>query len=222
MISAAAPVRADLALAPAALTTIARLRDLYTRSRWARALLDAAAERTQRAWRETALATARAELHKKLCQRPPKKAVIEMFKELHDLGVVRHIVGRSGHQTRIEWVYRSPSVAAVAAGRASEFEKWGQSERSRRRRKERLAKRNKTESAGNAATGPTTADARPTKKMASNGRNHRNANKPRVVLDLGTGVAVTWDRPRNPSPAEAERFAKVLAATVQSLAGVEA
>jgi hypothetical protein len=220
MISAAASLRASLPLAPAVPTPVERLRDLYARNRLARTLLDAAADRTQRAWRETALATARTELHQKLGERPSKRAVIEVFKELHSLGVVRHIVGRSGHQTRIEWVYRSPSVAAVAAGRAAEFEKWGQSERARRRRKDRLAKRSKVQPSGDAT--PPAADAKPAKKSASQRDNRRNAKAPQVVLDLGCGVAVTWNRPRNPTAAEAEQFAKAVAATVQSLAGVGA
>ncbi len=220
MISAAASLRASLPLSPAVPTPVERLRDLYARNRLARTLLDAAADRTQRAWRETALATARTEIHEKLGERPSKRAVIEVFKELHSLGVVRHIVGRSGHQTRIEWVYRSPSVAAVAAGRAADFEKWGQSERARRRRKERLAKLSKAQPSGD-ATAPV-ADAKPPKKSASQRGIHRKAKAPQVVLDLGGGVAVTWNRPRNPTPAEAEQFAKAVAATVQSLAGVGA
>jgi hypothetical protein len=222
MISAAASLRASLPLAPAVPTPVERLRALYAYNRWARALLDAAAERTQRAWRETALATARTELHDKLGERPPKRAVIEVFKELHTLGVVRHVVGRSGHQTRIEWVYRSPSVAAVAAGRAADFEKWGQSERARRRRKERLAKRSKSQPNDDAAAITPVADAKPTKKAASQCGSRRKAKEPQVVLDLGCGVAVTWNRPRHPTPAEAEQFAKAVAATVQSLAGVGA
>jgi hypothetical protein len=220
MISAAASLRASLPLAPAVPTPVERLRDLYARNRLARTLLDAAADRTQRAWRETALATARTELHEKLGERPSKRAVIEVFKELHGLGVVRHIVGRSGHQTRIEWVYRSPSVAAVAAGRAAEFEKWGQSERARRRRKERLAKQSKAQPRGD-VTAPV-ADAKPAKKSASQRGIRRIAKEPQVVLDLGCGVAVTWNRPQNPTPAEAEQFAKAVAATVQSLAAVGA
>lgn len=222
MISAAASLRASLPLAPAVPTPVEQLRDLYARNRLARTLLDAAADRTQRAWRETALATARAELHEKLGERPSKRAVIEVFKELHGLGVVRHIVGRSGHQTRIEWVYRSPSVAAVAAGRAAEFEKWGQSERARRRRKERLAKQSKTQPSGDAPATTPVADAKPSRNSATKRGTRRKAKDPQVVLDLGCGVAVTWNRPRNPTPAEAEQFAKAVAATVQSLAGVGA
>ena len=222
IISAAASLRASLPLAPAAQTPVERLRELYGRNRLARTLLDAAASRTQRAWRETTLATARAELHKTLGERPSKTAVIEVFKELHALGVVRHTVGRSGHQTRIEWVYRSPSVAAVAAGRAAEFEKWGQSERARRRRKERLAKRSKAKQSGDASDTTSVADATPANKSASQRGISREANEPQVVLDLGCGVALTWTRPRNPTPAEAEQFAKVVAATVKSLTGVGA
>jgi hypothetical protein len=214
MISAAASLRASLPLSPAVPTTVERLRDLYARNRLARTLLDAAADRTQRAWRETAIATARTELHEKLGERPSKRAVIEVFKDLQSLGVVRLIVGRSGHQTRIEWIYRSPSVAAVAAGRAAEFERWGQSERARRRRKERLAKRGKVQPSGD-ATLPV-ADAKPAKKSGSQRDIRRNAKEQQVVLDLGCGVAVTWNRPRNTTPAEVEQFAKVVAATIQA------
>jgi hypothetical protein len=219
MISAATSLRGSLPLTPAVPTPVERLRDLYARNLLARALLDAAAERTQRAWRETALATARTELHEKLGDRPSKRAVIDVFKELQSLGVVHHIVGRSGHQTRIEWVYRSPSVAAVAAGRAAEFEKWGQSERSRRRRKERLAKRSKSQPSGGATAVTPVTDAKPAKTSASQCGIRRHAKEPQVVLDLGCGVAVTWNRPQNPTPAEAEQFAKAVAATVQSLTG---
>jgi hypothetical protein len=222
MISAPVSLRASLPLAPAVSTTVEQLRNLYSRNRLARALLDATAERTLRAWRETALSTACAELHEKLGECPPKKMVIEVFKELHGLGVVRHIVGRSGHQTRIEWVYRSTSVAAVAAGRAAEFENWGQSERSRRRRKERLVKGKKARPVVEAAASSAVTDAMPVPKTAPKSGRSRRANEPRVVLDLGCGVAVTWNRPRNPTPAEAEHFAKAVAATVQSLAGVGA
>lgn len=220
MISGPASFRASLALTPAVPSPVEQLRHLYTNDLLARALLDAAAEQKLRAWRETALATARSKINEKLGNRPPKKAVIEVFKKLHGLGVVRHVVGRSGHQTRVEWVYRSPSVAAVAAGEASEFEKWGQSEHSRRRRRERLARRRN--SRPGEATAPVALAAKPAKKATPERRRHPKGSEPRVVLDLGCGVAVTWNRPRNPSPAEAEKFAKAVAATVQSLAGVEA
>ena len=222
MISVTAPFRTSLPLATTAPTSVERLRDLYARSHLARALLDAAAERTQRAWRETALSKAFITLHEKLGQRPPRKAVIELFKALQGLGVVRHTVGRSGHQTRIEWLYRSPSVAAVAAGRAAEFEKWGQPQRSRLRRKERLAKRKKKQLSGDAVATAPAAGASPAKKAAAKSRGHCKDKQPQVVLDLGCGVAVTWNRPRNPTPAEAEQFAKAVAATVQSLAGAGA
>ena len=220
MISAPTSLRASFPLASTVPTTVERLRDLNARNRLARTLLDATAERTLRTWRETALSTACDELYEKLGERPRKKDVIDVFRELHGLGVVRHVVGRSGYQTRIEWVYRSTSGAAVAAGKAAEFENWGQSEHSRRRRKERLVKQRKTRPVVEAAATAAAADAKQTPKHAPRSDSNRKANEPRVVLDLGGGVAVTWNRPRNPTPAEAEQFAKAVAAAVQSFAGV--
>jgi hypothetical protein len=204
---------------PAPLAAGEGLRHLFNTHPVARALLAAASDQTIRAWRETAIATARAAINRQIGQSVPKKAVLEVFKKLQDLGVVRHIVGRSGHQTRIEWIYRSPSVAAVAAGRAAEFEKWGQSEQARRRRKQRLAKRSKTQPSGDGTTSMAVVDARQVKTAAPDAGARGKAPESQVVLNLGCGIAVTWNRPRNPTRAEAEKFAKAVAATVQSLAG---
>jgi len=224
MISTVSPDRPNRArrLTPAPLAVEEGLRHLFNTHPIARALLAAASNRTIRAWRETAIATARAAINRQIGRSVPKKAVLEVFKELQELGVVRHIVGRYGHQTRIEWIYRSPSVAAVAAGRAAEFEKWGQSDHARRRRKERLARRSKTQPNGDGTTSTTVTDARQAKTTALDGGTRGRAHGPQVILNLGCGITVTWNRPRNPTRDEAEKFAKAVAATVQSLTGVGA
>ena len=221
MISARSSLVASISPATSASSTIDRLRHLYRTNVVARALLDAAATRTIRAWRETAFSTARAEIQKAVSSLSDPSAVIEVFKALHDIGVVQYIKSRAGNQHRIKWLFWSPSVAAVAAEQATDFEGWGQSERSRDRRKARLARKRKAQN-GVEPAGPPAADTVKPKKDRPVGGSAAKAENPRVVLDLGGGVAVTWNRPHNPTPAEAEQFAKAVAGVVQSLGGVNA
>ena len=222
MISAPGSLLAGISPAFPATTAIDRLRHLYRTSIIAKALLEAAATRTVRAWRETALSTARAEIHKAIGTPPDSSAVIEVFKKLHELGVVQYIKGRTNHQHRIKWLYWSPSVAAVAAERTSDFKAWGQSERSRARRQSRLARKRKAQTGETGTGSPPAAETAEVKKARLVNGSTAKAKNPQVVLDLGGGVAVTWNRPHNPTPAEADRFAKAVAGVVQSLAGVKA
>jgi len=212
MISISSVSRAGLAPASSPVDVVQALRDLYATSPLARAIFDAAGERTKRSWRETSVATAIRVISQKLGRRPSRQAVVDVFTTLHELGVARRILGRTGHPTRVEWQVRSVSAADAAAGRADKLEPWKSASRSKKRRRRRkpsvpASAATRTDAGGEPAT------ASPAKSVVV-----PSAKQQTIQIDVGNGVRVSVDCSVQPSPTEQKRLSRIFLAAVQSAA----
>lgn len=91
-----------------------RLRKMYQRSLSAKALFDWFDSRTNSA-RETKARVASAQTN---CD---YGEIIELFKELADIGVGQYVVGRKGAETRIVWEYDVKGLSRIAKGDVQEL-----------------------------------------------------------------------------------------------------
>lgn len=213
MISISSVSRAGLVPASPPVNVVQALRDLYATNPLARALFDAAGERTKRSWRETSVATAIRVITEKLGRRPGRQAVVDVFTTLHELGVARRILGRTGHPTRVEWQVRSVSAADAAAGRSDKLEPWKSAKRSRRRHSRR-----KSIVPASAGTAPAQPGTEATTTPAAKSVVIPAAKQQTIQIDVGNGVRVSVDCSGQPSPTEQRRLSRIFLAAVQSAA----
>ena len=212
MISLPSVSRAGLAPASSPVDVVQALRDLYATNPLARAFFNAAGERTKRSWRETSVATAIRVITEKLGRRPSRQAVVDVFTTLHELGVARRILGRTGHPTRVEWQIRSVSAADAAVGRADTLELWRSASRSKKRRLRRNASVPASAATPTVAGGETST-ATPAKSVVV-----PSAKQQTIQIDVGNGVRVSVDCAIQPSPTEQKRLSRIFLAAVQSAA----
>lgn len=94
---------------------VAGLRDLYQKDEVARRLFDNLAAR-QKDWRVTPAS------HAAFLAGASHGQIVNLFRELHDLGAGKFKLGRRGSKTRIEWLYGMRSLGAAAQGAAGQPE----------------------------------------------------------------------------------------------------